>query len=155
MTESTTVSTKLFEFYGYPKRVLSHDGTRKVWRLRVYRKDFPENAYPSANGSVTIPDSDDVFYDFKQLSQSGIVPQEYYTCSYTVHTTESNSCVEFTALTETGLRLGFFEYLKSQFKNLRTTMTRQWTLKGYEDPQSESDSVTGLGLFDDDDDEDW
>lgn len=149
MTETVAVSTKLFEFSGYPKRVLGPDGSRKVWRLRVYRTDFPGNAFPSSNGSVTVPDTDEVFYDMKQLSQGTQVPAEYYICSYTVN----DSCVEFTSLTETGLRLGFFEYLKSQFKNLRTTMTRQWTFKGFEDPQSESDSVVGPSLFDGD--EDW
>ena len=148
MPETTAVSAKLFEFSGYPKRVLGPDGNCKVWRLRVYRNDFPENAFPSCNGSVTVPDSDKVFYDLKQLSQGTQVPAEYYTCSYTVN----NSCVDFTSLTETGLRLGFFEYLKSQFKNLRTTITRQWRFKGYEeDSQSESDSVIGLNIIDDDD----
>jgi hypothetical protein len=149
MTEAVDVSTKLFEFVGYPKRVPSPDSGRKLWRLRVYRKDFPENAYPTSNGSVTVPDSDDVFYDFKQLSKDNTVPAEYYVCSFTVNDT----CAEFTSMTETGLRLGFFEYLKSQFKNLRTTLVRQWTFKGFEDPQTDSDSVPGVGLFDGD--EDW
>lgn len=135
MTDSAVACTKLFEFPSYPEYVLSTDSTSKVWRLRVYRKDFPDNAYPTSNGLITIPDSEDVLYYFKQLSKDGLIPAKYYKCSYVV----SDSCIEFTSLTEKGLRLGFFEFLKLQFKNFRTTMTYQWYFKGFEDPQSESD----------------
>jgi len=142
--------TQLFEFTAQVKRIMLPDGSRKIWRLRMYPTDFPKNTCPATSGHVTVPDSDDVFADFKSICKDVAVPAEYYRCDYTV----TDTCVEFTALTETGLRLGVFEYFKSKVNKLNLTMTRQWRVKGFETVESDAESVVGPSMFDFDDD-DW
>ena len=138
---------KLFEFTSQVKRVMLPDGSRKIWRLRMNKTDFPENTRPTTSGSVVVPDSDDVFYDFKQMCKDVTVPDEYYKCEYTLNETY----VEFTSFTETGLRLGLFQYFKSKVSNLNLTMTRQWRVKGFEVVESDVEPAVGPGLFDGDD----